>query len=80
MSIFTWKELGFPTLIPLIIELIAFNGRLSNPIWIVPNILIELGNKTIVINVIVMIDLVDYNIHLGHDYINSMNAMMSMLF
>jgi hypothetical protein len=75
-----WKQLGSPTLIPSMIELRAFDGRLCSPLGILPNLPIELGGKMILINVVVMNGTVDYNILLGHDFIYSMNFVVSSLF
>jgi hypothetical protein len=48
-----------PTLVPSMTELIAFYGRIYSPLGILPNLPIELGCKTILINVVVMNGLVD---------------------
>lgn len=45
-----------------------------------PNLPIELGDKTILIDVTVMTGPVDYKILLGHDYIYAMNVVVSSLF
>jgi len=76
----SWKQLVSPTLIPSIIELRALDGRICSPLGILPNIPIKVGGKMILINVVVMIGLMDYNILLGHDFIYSMNVVVSSLF
>jgi len=55
-------------------ELWPFDGLLCPPYGIFPNLPIELGNKIVFINVVVMIGLMNYNIVLGHDYIYAMNV------
>lgn len=54
----------------------AFYGRLCHPAGIVPNLPIELGGKMVLINIIVMTSLMDYNILLTRDYIYDMNAVV----
>jgi hypothetical protein len=61
-------------------EFRAFDGRLYLPLGILPNLPIELGGKTILINVAIMTGLVDYNILIGHDFIYAMNVVVSSLF
>jgi hypothetical protein len=80
MSSSTWKQLGSPTLIPLMNELRAFDGQIYSPLGILPNIPIELGGKMVFINVAVMDGLVDYNILLGCDFIYAMSSVVSSLF
>jgi hypothetical protein len=53
-------------------ELRDFDGRLYSPLGILSNIPIELGGKMVLINVVVMDGLKDYNILLGHDFIYAM--------
>jgi hypothetical protein len=75
----TWKQIGSPTLIPSMTELRAFDGRIISPLGILPNLPIELGGKMVLINVVVMDSLVDYNILLGHDFIYVMSFVVSSL-
>jgi hypothetical protein len=80
MSSSAWKQLVSPTLIPSMTELISFDGRLCSPLWILPNLLIEMGGKIVLINVVVVDGLVDYNILLGCDFIYAMSVLVSSLF
>jgi hypothetical protein len=80
ISFSSWKHLRYTTLIPSITKLRAFDGRLFPPLCILPNLPIELGSKTFLINVVAMTSLVDYNILLGCDYIYSMNFLVSSIF
>jgi hypothetical protein len=61
-------------------ELRDFDGRLCSPLGILPNIPIELGGKMVLINVVVMDGLMDYNILLGHDFIYAMIIVVYPLF
>jgi hypothetical protein len=58
-------------------DLRVFYCRLCTHVWILPNLPIELGNKVVLIDVVVMIGLMDYNILLRHDYIYVMNILVS---
>jgi hypothetical protein len=80
MSPSAWKQLGSPTLIPSMTELRSFDGRLCSLLGILPNLPIELGGKTVLINVAIMNGLMDYNILLGRDFIYAMNVVASSFF
>jgi hypothetical protein len=80
MSSSAWTQLGSLTLIPLMIELRTFDGRICSPLGILPNLPIELGGKTVLINFVVVDGQVNYNILLDHDFIYAMSVLVSSLF
>jgi hypothetical protein len=61
-------------------KLIGFDGRLCSPLGIIPNLPIEFGGKTILINVAIMNGLMDYKILLPCDFIYVINFVVSSLF
>ena len=74
-----WKHLFSPSLVGEAMKLQAFYGILYSLIGILTNLSIELGGKTMLINIDSMIGLIDYNNILGCDYIYCMQAMVSLL-
>jgi hypothetical protein len=62
MSKTVWKQLGSPELIPSSITLQAYDGRPSQPEGLYQNVLVELGGKTILIDIEVIDTQLDYNI------------------
>jgi hypothetical protein len=73
-------KLGSPRLIPSSITLRAYDGRPSSPKGIFQNVLIELGGKTILIDIEVIDAPLDYNILFGHRYMYAMNVVASSVF
>ena len=61
-------------------KLIGLDGRLCSPLGIFPDLPIEFGGKTILINVVVMDGPMDYNILLDCDFIYAMSVVVSSLF
>jgi len=61
-------------------KLIVFDGRLCSPLGIFPDLPIEFGGKTILINVSIMNGLMDYKILLPCDFIYVINFVVSSLF
>ena len=61
------------------IKLWAFDSILCPPFGILPNIPIELGGVTILIDGFIILNPMDYNIILGFDYINAMDFFGSSL-
>jgi hypothetical protein len=60
--------------------MLAFDRHPSDYLGIIPHFPISLGGKTILVNVIVVQGLFDFNILLGHDYAYNMNVVVSILF
>ena len=65
MSMSCWKTLGSPTLSRSSMTLKAFDGRTYTPYGILNNLKVELGGKTVEIDVEVIDGNLDYNILLG---------------
>jgi hypothetical protein len=80
MSKTVWKKLGSPELLPSAITLRAYDGRSASPEGIFQNVPIELGGKTILIDIEVIDAPLEYNILLGRTYMYAMKAVASSIF
>jgi hypothetical protein len=80
MSKTVWQKLGSPDLLPTAITLRAYDGRPSSPEGLFQNVPVELGGKTILIDIEVMDAQLDYNILLGRTYMYAMKAVASSIF
>ena len=80
MSLSCWKGLGSPELSQSATMLTAFDGRSFQLHGIIPSLKVQLGGKTIVIEVEVVDAPLDYNILLGRNWMYSMQAVASSLF
>jgi hypothetical protein len=80
MSKTVWKKLGSPELVPSTITLRAYDGRPSSPEGLFQNVPIELGGKTILIDIEVIDAPLDYNILFGRSYMYAMKAVASSVF
>ena len=80
MSFSCWKGLVSPELSQSATMLIAFDGRYFQPHGILPSLKVQLGGKTITIEVEVVDAPLDYNILLGRNWMYSMQAVASSLF
>jgi hypothetical protein len=80
MSKTVWQKLGSPELLPSAITLRAYDGRPSSPEGLFQNVPVELGGKTILIDIEVIDAQLDYNILLGHTYMYAMKAVVSSVF
>jgi hypothetical protein len=80
MSKSIWKKLGSSELIPSSITLRAYDGRPSSPEGLFQNVPINLGGKTVLIDIEVIDALLDYNIFFGHSYMYSMKVVVSFVF
>jgi hypothetical protein len=83
VSIFSsiaWKDLGYPQLVSVTQNLLAFNRRTSQPLGILPQFPVTLGGKTVFIDVMVVQDPLDFDLLLGRDYVYAMKAIVSTLF
>jgi hypothetical protein len=80
MSKTVWQKLGSPELIPSAITLRAYDGRPSSPEGLFQNVPVELGGKTILIDIEVIDAQLDYNILLGCSYMYAMKAVASSVF
>ena len=80
MSKDIWQKIGSPELVPSTISLRAYDGRPTSPIGLCQNIPIELGGKTILIDIEVIDAQLDYNILFGRNYMYAMKAVASSVF
>ena len=77
MSLNCWKSLGSPRLSQSSTTLKAFNGRTYKPCGIINNLHVELGGKSVSIDVQVFDGPLDYNILLGRPWVYAMTAIVS---
>jgi hypothetical protein len=80
LSSSTWKALGSPELVSASQELLAFGRRPSEYLGVLPQFPISLGGNTVLVDVIVVQGLLDFNMLLGRDYVYAMNIVVSTLF
>ena len=72
MSLNCWKSLGSSCLSQSSTTLKAFDGRRYKPCGIVNNLHVELGGKTVNVDVEVVDGPLDYNILLGRPWVYAM--------
>ena len=72
--------MGSPDLSKFSTMLTDFDGRLFRPHGILPSLKVDLGEKTVAIEVEVVDVPLDYNILLGRNWIYSMQVVVSSLF
>jgi hypothetical protein len=65
MLLACWKAIGQPTLSPSPTLLIAFDGHSFRPHGIIPSFPVQLGGKTVCVEVEVVDAPLDYNLLLG---------------
>jgi hypothetical protein len=80
MSKNVWKKLGSLKLIPPTITLRAYDGRPSSPEGLFQNVPVELGGKTILIDIEFIDAPLDYNILFGCSYMYTMKVVASSVF
>jgi hypothetical protein len=80
MSISCWKAISSPPLTESHNTLKAFNGSGFKPYGVLPSLPITLEGKTVQFEVQVFDAPLDYNLLLGHSWIDSMRAVVSTLF
>jgi hypothetical protein len=80
MSKVVWKKLGSTELVPSAITLRAYDGRPSSPKELFQIFHVQLGGKTILINIEVIDAPLDYNILFGRSYMYAMKAVTSYVF
>ena len=80
MSKTVWQKLGSPELTPSAITLRAYDRRPSSPEGLLQNVPVELGGKTILIDIEVIDVTLDYNILFGRSYMYAMKAVASSIF
>jgi hypothetical protein len=77
---YVWQKLGSPELIPSFITLRAYDRRPSSLEGLFQNVPVELGGKTMLIDIEVINTPLDYNIMFGHSYMYAMKAVASSVF
>jgi hypothetical protein len=80
MSKVVWKKLGSLEVVPSSITLRAYDGRPSSPEGIFQNAPVELGEKSILIDIEVIDTPLDNNIFFRRRYIYSMKELASSIF
>jgi hypothetical protein len=80
LSSFAWQTLGFPQLVSVTQNLLAFNRRTSQPLGTLLQFLVTLGGKTVFIDVTVVQYPLDFALLLGRDYVYAMKAIVSTRF
>lgn len=80
MSLSVWRALVSPELTPSATYLKYFHGHSFKPHGIFPTLPIELGGKTVLIEMEVVDAPLDYNLLLGRTWIEAMMAVVSSIF
>ena len=80
LSSLIWKVLGSLELVSSSHELLDFDRHPSEYLRVLPHLCISLGEKTFLVDVIMVQGPLDFNMILGNDYVYSMNVVVSMLF
>jgi hypothetical protein len=80
MSKYIWQKIGSPELVPSTNTLRAYDGRPTSHTGLCQNVPIELGGKTILIDIEVINAQLDYNILFGRNYMYAMKAVASSVF
>jgi hypothetical protein len=80
MSLAFWKAIGSPPLNESQNTFKAFNGSGFKPYGVLPSLPVTLEGKTVQVEVEVFDAPLDYNLMLGHSWIDSMCAVVSTLF
>jgi hypothetical protein len=80
MSLAYWKALGSPNLSKSSNMLTVFDGHSFFPHGILPAFPVQLGEKTIEVEVKVVVAPLDYNLLLGRDWTYAMIVVMSCVF
>ena len=79
LSLTCWKALGSPELVTSPTTLKAFDGRGFQPHGLISALVVELGGKTISIQVEVVDSPLDYNLLLGRNWFYAMTIVASKL-
>jgi hypothetical protein len=80
MSKSVWQKLGSLELIPYAITLRAYDGRPSSPEGLFQNVPVELGGKTVLIEIDIINAMLNYNIFFGCSYMYAMKVVTSSVF
>jgi hypothetical protein len=80
MSLACWKAIGQPVLSPSPTLLTAFDGHSFRPHGIVPSFPVQLGGKTVCVEVEAVDAPLDYNLLLGRSWTYAMQAVVAIVF
>ena len=80
LSLSCWKAIGSPKLVTSTTTLKAFGGWGFQPHGLISALVVDLGGKTISIQVEVVDTLLDYNLLLGRNWFYAMTVVASMVF
>jgi hypothetical protein len=80
MSLACWKAIGQPELSPSPTLFTAFDGRSFRPHGIIPSFPVQLGGKTMCVEVEVVDAPIDYNLLLGRSWTYAMQAVVATIF
>jgi hypothetical protein len=80
MSLACWKSIGSLPLSQSMIMLTAFDGCSFRPHGILPSFPVQLGRKTVEVEVEVVDAPLDYNIFLGRNWTYAMTTIVSSIF
>jgi hypothetical protein len=80
MSLACWKAIGQPKLSLSPTLLTAFDGRSFRPHGIIPSFPVQLGGKTVCVEVEVVDAPIDYNLLLGRSWTYAMQAVVATVF
>jgi hypothetical protein len=80
LSSSVWKVLGSLELVSASHELLDFDRCPSEYLGVLPQLPISLGGNIVLVDVTVMQGPLDFNMLLGHDYVYSMNVLVSTIF
>jgi hypothetical protein len=80
MSLACWKVIGQPILSPSPTLLTAFDGRSFRPHGIIPSFPMQLGGKTMCVEVEVVDAPLDYNLLLGRSWNYAMQVVVAIVF
>ena len=80
ISLACWKSIGQPELSPSPTLLTVFDGHSFQPHGIIPSFPVQLGGKTVCVEVEVVDAPIDYNLLLGHSWTYAMQAVVAEVF
>ena len=80
LSLSCWKAIGSPKLVTSPTTLKAFDGSIFHPHGIISSLAVDLGGKTISIEVEIVDAPLDYNLLLGRNWFYAMTVVTSTIF
>jgi hypothetical protein len=80
LSSIAWKALGYPHLVPVTQNLLAFNRRTNQPLGSPSSVSCNFGRENVFIDIMVVQEPLDFDLLLGRDYVYAMKSIVSTLF